>query len=276
MFECFSEPNGGYSIMAIDESKEAYIHVVRVLLDAAIDSPIDLLLRADNCTSIARLRQLIKIPGLHERSELFRLNEEQHEDLLAIESYINWTNNSGYFDITTETRGSFDGYIGCHFDPENPTEYDEREATASLLRILRRYAFAASPEESISLYVEIFMTDIARDNPRLKHLLHGYSRNQMARQLHHTDVRDIISERDPPHHMTTSVLPKDDVDVLHPGDIRRVLWQPAKNTRLLSKDDDDDDLHPADIRRVLSQPAKMPKPREMTDEQLEAGLEAVR
>ena len=109
--------------MAIDESKEAYIHVVRVLLDAAIDSPIDLLLRADNCTSIARLRQLIKIPGLHERSELFRLNEEQHEDLLAIESYINWTNNNGYFDITSWTRKNFDDYIGCHFDPENPTEY---------------------------------------------------------------------------------------------------------------------------------------------------------
>ena len=108
MFECFSEPSGGYSIMAVDESKEAYIHVVRVLLDAAIDSPIDLLLRADNCTSIARLRQLIKIPGLHERSELFRLNEEQHEDLLAIESYINWMNNSGYFDITSWTRQAFD------------------------------------------------------------------------------------------------------------------------------------------------------------------------
>jgi hypothetical protein len=54
MFECFSEPSGGYSIMAVDESKEAYIHVVRVLLDAAIDSPIDLLLHADNCTSISR------------------------------------------------------------------------------------------------------------------------------------------------------------------------------------------------------------------------------
>ena len=89
MFACSRQLNSVSSlsnIMAVDESKEAYIHVVRVLLDAAIDSPIDLLLRADNCTSIARLRQLIKVPGLHERSELFRLNEEQHEDLLAIES----------------------------------------------------------------------------------------------------------------------------------------------------------------------------------------------
>ena len=64
MFECsYSEPSSGYIIMAIDEGAEAYNHVVRVLLDAAIDYPIDLLLRADNCTSIARLRQLIKQPG---------------------------------------------------------------------------------------------------------------------------------------------------------------------------------------------------------------------
>ena len=86
MFACSRQLNTSVSsvsnIMAVDESKEAYIHVVRVLFDAAVDSPIDLLLRADNCTFIARLRQLIKIPGLHERSELFRLNEEQHEDLV--------------------------------------------------------------------------------------------------------------------------------------------------------------------------------------------------
>ena len=42
MFECFSQPNVAYIIMAIDESEEAYNHVVGVLLDAAIDSPIDL------------------------------------------------------------------------------------------------------------------------------------------------------------------------------------------------------------------------------------------
>ena len=81
MFACSRQPNGVSNIMAIDESDEVYNHIVRVLLDAAIDSLIDLLLCADNCTSIARLRQLIKIPGL---------NEEQYKDLLAIESYINF------------------------------------------------------------------------------------------------------------------------------------------------------------------------------------------
>ena len=39
----FSEPSGSYIIMAIDESEETYNHTVRVLLDAAIDSPVDLL-----------------------------------------------------------------------------------------------------------------------------------------------------------------------------------------------------------------------------------------
>ena len=89
MFACSRQPSGVSYIMAIDESEEAYNHVVRVLLNAAIDSPIDLLLHAGNCTFIARLRQLIKIPGLHDRAKLFRLNEEQYEDLQAIRSYIN-------------------------------------------------------------------------------------------------------------------------------------------------------------------------------------------
>ena len=54
MFECFSEPVGGYPIMALDETEEAYnhTHTVRVLLDAAIDSPFDLLLRADNSLTL--------------------------------------------------------------------------------------------------------------------------------------------------------------------------------------------------------------------------------
>ena len=44
MFECFSEHMGGCIITAIDESKEqAHNHILRVLLDAASDSPVDLL-----------------------------------------------------------------------------------------------------------------------------------------------------------------------------------------------------------------------------------------
>ena len=89
---------------------------MRVLLDAAVDSPIGLVLRADNCTSIARLRQLIKIPGLHDRAEQHKLNEEQYEDLQAIGSYINWAHNAGHSDITTRTRGSFDHFFENVYD----------------------------------------------------------------------------------------------------------------------------------------------------------------
>ena len=119
--------------MAIDESKEAYNHVVRVLLDAAIDSPVDLLLCVDNCTSIARLRQLIKIkkPVLRRLSHKFRLNDDQYEDLLAIKSYISWTYNTGHSDITTWTHGSFDMFFDNTFDVNNPIMYDRRKAAAS-------------------------------------------------------------------------------------------------------------------------------------------------
>ena len=104
--------------MAIDESEEAYNHVVRVLLDATIDSPVDLLLRSDNCTSIARLRELIKMPGLLGLSNKFRLNDDQYEDLLAIiESYINWTYNNGHSDITTRIA----------FDAANPIMYEANQ-----------------------------------------------------------------------------------------------------------------------------------------------------
>ena len=111
--------------MAIDESKEAYNHVVRVLLEAAVDSPTNLLLRADNCTSIARLRQLIKIPGLLESAERHGLNTDQYDDLRAIKSYINWAHNEDHSDITTRGRGSFDHFFEHVYDVTNPTIADE-------------------------------------------------------------------------------------------------------------------------------------------------------
>ena len=123
MLECSSELIGGYTNMALDESEEEHNHIVRVLLDTAIDSPVDLLLCADNCTSIERLRQLIKKPGLWRLSLRFGPTKEQYEDLLALESYINWTNNAGHFDITTRTRANFDTFIGATFGVNNPIAY---------------------------------------------------------------------------------------------------------------------------------------------------------
>ena len=99
---------------------------MRVLLDAAVDSPIDLLLRADNCTSIARLRQLIKIPGLHERAEKHGLNADQYEDLQAIRPCINWAHDEGHTDITTRKRGSFDHFFEHVYDVINPTAVSDK------------------------------------------------------------------------------------------------------------------------------------------------------
>ena len=121
MFACSRQPKGVSNVMAIDESDKAHNRVVRVLLDAPINSPIDLLLCADNCTSIARLRQLIKITGLLELSNKYRLNEEQYKDLQAIESYINWAHNAGHSDITTRTHGCFDHFFEDTYDVNKPT-----------------------------------------------------------------------------------------------------------------------------------------------------------
>ena len=124
MFACSRQLSSISNIMAIDESKEAYIRVVRELLDATVDSPIDLLLRADNCTSIARLRQLIKIPGLHDCAVKHRLNVDQYEDLQAIGSYIYWAHDEGHSDITTRTHGCFN------------TFFDKMEAYNHVVRVL--------------------------------------------------------------------------------------------------------------------------------------------
>ena len=71
---------------------------MRGLLSADIGTPIDILLRSDNVTSLRKLRQLIKKPGLDNKlwkdpndgDKEKELSEEQHEDLLALGSYLNW------------------------------------------------------------------------------------------------------------------------------------------------------------------------------------------
>ena len=94
--------------------------------------PLTFFLRADNCTSIKRLRQLVKKLGLRRLSRRFGLNDDQYEDLLALESYINWTNNSGHSDITTRsTRDNFDTFIGVTFNANNLIMYDKHKAAAS-------------------------------------------------------------------------------------------------------------------------------------------------
>ena len=53
-------------------------------------------------------------------SRRFGLTVEQCEDLQAFESYINWKNSAGYFDI-----------IGNTSEVDKPIVHDERKATDS-------------------------------------------------------------------------------------------------------------------------------------------------
>ena len=180
MFACSRQPRGVSNIMAIDESNEAYIHVVRVLLEAAVDSPTDLLLRADNCTSIARLRQLIKIPGLHERAVRHGLNEDQYDDLQAIEPYINWVHNEDHSDVTTQTRGSFDHFFDHVYDVNNPTlENKEAEDNTNDTRTV----------SALVLDLTVSLIQALR-SPKIT--------TEMASRLERTDIRRILSERDIP------------------------------------------------------------------------------
>ena len=55
LFECTSEPNGNFYIMAPEDSNQTYLHIVRVLLDAATDTPIDVLLWGEGITTLLKL-----------------------------------------------------------------------------------------------------------------------------------------------------------------------------------------------------------------------------
>ena len=109
------------------------------------------------------MRQLVKIPGLHECAERHGLNADQYEDLQAIESYIKWAHDEGHSDITTRKRGSFDHFFEHEYDTRNVSA-PVIDHTVSLIQALRSPKITA----------------------------------KMASQLHRTDIRRILSERDIP------------------------------------------------------------------------------
>ena len=137
---------------------EVYEHIVKVLLQAEIGSPIYTLLQDADITTLRRLRQYLKKPGLEDKQwrdiengdTMTDFSGDMKEDLQAIASYLDWLQNHfgptrecGYYDYTSETRDDFDAYVGCHFDPENPDEYDYTTAKASADR-RTQLALAAS------------------------------------------------------------------------------------------------------------------------------------
>ena len=87
-----------YIPLSSHDCARLYSFIVRVLLDAPADSPIDLSLRSDNRTNIYRLRDLLRKPGLilqlrwidiNDANIEKRLTEEEYDSILALDSYLN-------------------------------------------------------------------------------------------------------------------------------------------------------------------------------------------
>ena len=125
--------------MASENSRLAYNHIVRVLLDAADGTPIDVLLRGEGITKLRKLRQYLRKPGLavvtytdSEGTE-HDLSDEQYEDLQAMHSYLNWLQNNygpiseSYYDITSRSRADFEIFIGVVYKGIT-IDYDEQKA----------------------------------------------------------------------------------------------------------------------------------------------------
>ena len=84
--------------MAITTSRdEIYDHIVRELLQAKIDSPIDTLLRDAKVVTLCKLRQYIRKPGLEKYQwrdikygddKMKDFSADMMEDLSAIGSYL--------------------------------------------------------------------------------------------------------------------------------------------------------------------------------------------
>ena len=128
------------------ECATLYHHIVRVWLDAYVNSPIDLSLRADNRTILRELQELIRKPGLilklsyrdsNDGNVEKKPTEEEYESIFALGSFINKLQNNygpiedGMFDITTISRDQFMKFVWTEFDITNPIAYDEKKAIAS-------------------------------------------------------------------------------------------------------------------------------------------------
>lgn len=105
---------GGATNREIDCNNKYYEHLVRVILGAAVNSPIDLVLRADNCTNLGMLWVFIHSPGLIRRLDTRRwiLTDEQYHDLLALDYYIMWNlNRYAMFRIADNSREDFKEFL---------------------------------------------------------------------------------------------------------------------------------------------------------------------
>ena len=124
LFECSSRLNSNFNTMS-----EMYDHLVRVLPDAQKGSPVDVFLQEANCTTLHRLKQIVRKSGLQSiqwtnpyTNKKESLTDNQYEELEALSSYLNWLQNGfgpdqdGIFDITQKSRDNFESFIGNIFE----------------------------------------------------------------------------------------------------------------------------------------------------------------
>lgn len=156
-----------------------YSFIVRVLLDAPADSPIDLALRSDNRTDIYRLRDLLWKPGLilqlrwidiNDANIEKRLTEEEYESILALDSYLNNLQNEygpieyGMYDIINNTtHGCFIEFT-LDFDINNPIIYDEDIATVSRDRRLSNDSNAYYNHLNSTIPIQVMANDTPSDD----------------------------------------------------------------------------------------------------------------
>ena len=156
-----------------------YSFIVRVLLDAPADSPIDLALRSDNRTDIYRLRDLLRKPGLilqlrwidiNDANIEKRLTEEEYDSILALDSYLNNLQNEygpieyGMYDIINNTtRGCFIEFM-LEFDINNPIAYDKDIATVSRDRRLSNDSNAYYNHLNSTIPIQVMANDTPSDD----------------------------------------------------------------------------------------------------------------
>ena len=113
---------------------DQFDHIVREFLQAQIDSLIGIHLRDENITTLRKLRQYLRKPGLDtlqwrdigDGDQMKDFPDDMKEDLRAIASYLAWVQyhfgptDTCQFDYTLKTRGDFDDYVGFDFNLAYP------------------------------------------------------------------------------------------------------------------------------------------------------------
>ena len=124
---------GNKSGLIRDYQKCAYTHILRELLGNSTHNETLVALDKYGITSLPKLLELIRTPGsiigLRYNGEMLR--EDQYEELLALYSYLNWSQRvygpiaDGVFNIFRTSRNHFDWFISDIYDVSNPIIYSE-------------------------------------------------------------------------------------------------------------------------------------------------------